>query len=54
MTTDSLKAKIARARNEIAFIFSDRAQGGPSRDEELARRRAELRELLAQQERRDG
>jgi hypothetical protein len=53
-TATTLEMLIARVRNEIAFILSDRARGGPSRDEDLARRRAEPRELLAQRERRDG
>lgn len=36
MTKQSKEALIRRIKTEIAFIYSDRAHGGPARAEEMA------------------
>ena len=47
MTKQSKIVAVNRIKNEIAYIFSDRAHGGPIRKEELANWQRQLKEVEA-------
>jgi hypothetical protein len=44
--TEGERVRRIRVLNEIGFIHSDQAHGGPDRTAELERLRAELKELI--------
>lgn len=51
---DAIDLKIVRVRNEIAFIHSGRAHGGPARERELEELREQLKRLMGERGKREG
>ena len=44
--TEAQKLELTRSRNELGFIYSQRAHGGPAKEEEAQALRKRIQELM--------